>query len=146
MLRTTLAAPAVILVLIILSPLFADAKKESDALQGKWSVVSLTRDGKVEAISKDAVRVIADDAYTMKLHPLVTIKGTYKIDPTANPKAIETTASSGPYKDMTMLGIYELDGDSLKICYAIPGKDRPTEFTSKVGSCWILVVHKRLKE
>ena len=82
----------------------------------------------------------------MKLHQFLTIKGTYKIDPAANPKAMETTASTGPYKDKPLLGIYELDGDSLKICYAAPGKDRPTEFNSKAGSGWILTVHKRLKE
>ena len=121
-------------------------KKDSAALQGKWAVTSLTREGKVEAISKDAVRVITDDKYTMKLHPLLTIKGAYKIDPTTNPKAMETTPSSGPYKDKPLLGIYELDGDSLKICYALPGKDRPTEFSSKEGSGWILTVHKRLKD
>jgi uncharacterized protein (TIGR03067 family) len=122
------------------------AKKDADAIQGKWAVVSLTRNGKTEAISKDAVRVITADTYAMKLRPLLTIDGTYKIDPTTNPKAIETTPSSGPYKDKAMLGIYELNGDSLKICYALPGEDRPTEFSGKAGSGWILTVHKKLKE
>jgi uncharacterized protein (TIGR03067 family) len=121
-------------------------KKDGDALKGTWLVVSLERDGKVEPISKDAVRVITDDEYTMTLHPLLTIKGTYKIDPTASPKRIETTPSSGPYKDKPLLGIYELDGDVLKICYALPGKDRPTAFSSNAGSGWILSVHKKLKE
>lgn len=147
MVRNTLTAGAVLLALFVHAPLRADdAKKDVNALQGKWSVVSLTRDGKTEAISKDAVRVMDGDAYTMKLHQLLTIKGTFKIDPTTNPKAIETTASTGPYKDKPLLGIYELDGDSLKICYAPSGKDRPTEFSSKAGSGWILTVHKRLKE
>jgi uncharacterized protein (TIGR03067 family) len=122
------------------------AKKDLDALQGKWSVVSLTRDGTVEPISKDAVRVITGGNYTMKLHPLLTIKGKYEIDPTTSPKNMETVASTGPNKDKRLLGIYELDGDSLKICYAAPGKDRPTEFSSKAGSGWILTVHKRLKD
>ena len=40
-------------------------------------------------------------------------------------------------------GIYELDGATLKSCVAPPGKDRPTEFSSKGGNS--LRVFKRVK-
>ena len=121
-------------------------KKDMDALQGKWQLVSMQRDGEAVDVSKDACRVITGDKYELTLRPGLTIKGTYKIDPSTKPKKMETTASNGPYKDQEILGIYEIDGDTLKICYAPPGKERPTEFKSKEGAGCILTVHKKLGE
>ena len=43
-------------------------------------------------------------------------------------------------------GIYELDGDTLKVCYAIDGGKRPAEFKAKPGSKHVLIVFKRLKD
>ena len=121
-------------------------KKDMDALQGKWQLVSLTRDGKDQDVPKDAVRVIKDNTYTVTPRPGVTITGTFKIDATAKPKTIDMTATSGDNAGKTSLGIYDLDGDTLKICWAPPGKDRPTEFKSAEGSGVLLSVQKKAKE
>jgi uncharacterized protein (TIGR03067 family) len=121
-------------------------KKDMDAIQGKWSVVSMDHDGDALKISKDANRVIKGDKYALTLLTDVTIEGVFTIDPTTSPKQIQTTASSGPYKDKELLGIYELNGDTLKFCFAPPGEKRPTEFKSKEGTGWILVIHKKVKE
>lgn len=43
----------------------------------------------------------------------------------------------------TTLGIYELRGDTLVLCYSIPGEPRPTEFASKAGTRLQLVTLKR---
>ena len=120
------------------------AKKDMDALQGKWTVVSMESDGGTLTLAKDAVRVIKGDKYTVTLTPDLTIEGTFKIDPTAKPRRIDTKATSGPYKDQELQGIYEIDGDTLKICYGLPGKDRPTEFKGKDGC--MLMVHKKAKD
>jgi uncharacterized protein (TIGR03067 family) len=121
-------------------------KKDMDALQGKWQLVSLERDGKSVDVPKDAVRVIKGDTYTINPRPDVTIEGKFKIDPTAKPKQIDTTPTTGDNKGKTALGIYEIDGDALKICWAPAGKDRPTEFKSAEGSGVFLAVHKKVKE
>jgi uncharacterized protein (TIGR03067 family) len=119
-------------------------KKDMDALQGKWAVLSMDLDGQPVTLVRDAARVIKDDKYTLTLLSDLTVESKFKIDPTAKPKTIAATASSGPYKDKELLGIYELDGDTLKICFALPGKDRPTEFKSKEGC--MLFIHKKSKE
>jgi uncharacterized protein (TIGR03067 family) len=33
-----------------------------------------------------------------------------------------------------VLGVYELDGDEFRICYAPPGKERPKDFSAKAGT------------
>jgi hypothetical protein len=45
-----------------------------------------------------------------------------------------------------MLGIYELDGDTYKLCGDMQGKSRPTEFAVKPGSGFVLEVLKREKK
>ena len=49
------------------------------------------------------------------------------------PEAIDYVLLEGPNKGKTLLGIYELTGDTLKSCFAAPGKDRPTDFATKAG-------------
>jgi hypothetical protein len=53
----------------------------------------------------------------------------------------------GNGKPLSMVGIYELDGDALKICFAKPGtKDRPTSFQAKPKSGESLIVYERQKK
>ena len=42
-----------------------------------------------------------------------------------------------------MPGIYELKGDTLKVCFAKPGQNRPTEFTTKQGTGFLYCLYKR---
>ncbi len=67
----------------------------------------------------------------------------YTVDPTKKPKAIDYTMTEGTTKGKTHLGIYEVNGDMVKFCFAAPDQDRPTEFTAKEGSGWTLSVWKR---
>ena len=43
-----------------------------------------------------------------------------------------------------MLGIYEFDGKTQKVCFAPVGKERPAEFSSKAGTQHVLTVWKRV--
>ena len=44
---------------------------------------------------------------------------------------------------MTLLGIYTLEGDVLKVCFAGPGEEqRPTEFKSESGKTGILIFER----
>ena len=44
-----------------------------------------------------------------------------------------------------MLGIYEIEGDTQKVCFAPPEKERPTKFESESGSGLMLITSKRAK-
>ena len=54
---------------------------------------------------------------------------TIKIDPTKNPKTLDVTGTEGKHKGKTVLCIYELTDDTLKIGF-VPGSDRrPPDFS-----------------
>ena len=60
---------------------------------------------------------------------------------------MDITITEGDAKGQLQLAIYELDGDTMKICANTPGdKERPKEFTSKPGSGHINIVLKREKK
>jgi uncharacterized protein (TIGR03067 family) len=120
-------------------------KKEKQSLQGKWTIVSVDRDGKAVDMWKDGVRLIEGDNYTLTTKGGDSFKGTFALDPAKVPKAIDFSPAGGQYKGKTLRGIYEIDGDMLKICFAEPDKERPTEFSSKAGSGWTLATHKKQK-
>jgi uncharacterized protein (TIGR03067 family) len=67
----------------------------------------------------------------------------YRIDPSARPRTFDVVG-----KDWKTLAIYDLDGDTLKLCYNLSGseKDRPTEFKGDEKKKHLLVVLKRVKD
>ena len=56
------------------------------------------------------------------------------------------TPDDGPNKGKTLVGIYEVKGDELKVCHGDPGADRPKEIASKEGSGLSLITLKRVKK
>jgi uncharacterized protein (TIGR03067 family) len=123
-------------------------KKEMAQLEGEWSMVSAEANGL--SLPKETVesgkRVAKDGETTITIGGQVYFKARFTIDPTKKPKAIDYKMTEGPTKGKTHLGIYELDGDTVKFCFAAPDKDRPTDFTAKEGSQRTLSVWKRDKK
>ena len=120
--------------------------KDDDAIQGTWLPSTAELAGKPfpDEVRKTIKLVIKDDKYTVTVGEMVD-KGTAKLNPKAKPKELDITGTDGPNKGKTILAIYELDGDTLRICYDLTGKNRPTEFKTKEGTLLFLVTYKREK-
>jgi uncharacterized protein (TIGR03067 family) len=124
-----------------------DPKDDLKKLEGTWTLVSGEKDGEKagEAILKTAKLVIKGDHHDVKIGDDV-FKGTHKIDASKKPHTIDAIDTEGVFKGKTTLGIYALEGDTFKVCFAKPGQDRPKEFSTKSGTGHILHVWKREKK
>ena len=121
----------------------ADAPKDAEKIQGSWKVVSAEDSGRKapEETIKSLRWSVTKDAITYKVGNKAT-RWAYKLDPARKPKWMDLTEG-----DRTRLAIYELEGDTLKVCFAEgTQKERPTAFESKPNSPNdVLIVLKREK-
>ena len=127
-------------------------KKEADMLQGIWRVASAERDGM--AAPEDEMKKITITIKGDKLTARRTENAdkpeekvyemSFILDPSQKPKCIDVTYMDGERKSESSQGIYELNGDTLKICMS-RGNTRPTEFETKADSQRHLMVLKRGK-
>jgi uncharacterized protein (TIGR03067 family) len=146
--RTRTALPLAVLLLLPAAVLRADdAPKGDKDLDGDWERVSTVRDGQNRPFADRTrqVMIIQGDAVTMTTGKVVQT-GTLQIDSGKTPKVADFVPDFGPQKGMTLPGIYEVKGDELTFCRAEPGKDRPTELSSREGSGWTLITFKRVRK
>jgi uncharacterized protein (TIGR03067 family) len=117
------------------SPRDEAVKKELKRFQGSWKAVSIRNtDGKQapdDQVQKTRL-IVEGNKFTLTSKD-ATITGTFTINPSATPKRIDVTLTSKEGKETKLLGIYQIKGDTRKSCFAVPGKERPSEFTSKPG-------------
>src|SRR5262249_14211489 len=66
-----------------------------------------------------------------------------RINPAAKPPAMDVTVLEGALKGTILLGIYEIDGDTHRLCLGQDGVARPKEFISRPNSGHTLTVFKR---
>jgi uncharacterized protein (TIGR03067 family) len=126
----------------------ADVEKEVRKFTGTWTFES-SESGGQELPADELKKLIVTfegDKHTVKNGDEVIQVGTQKLDPSKSPKTIDVTMTEGPSKGTVMLGIYEIDGDTLKVCFDPQGKKRPTEFKSAPVSENFVNVHKRVKK
>jgi uncharacterized protein (TIGR03067 family) len=120
-------------------------KFDSSKLHGRYTIVKGEKDGK--PVPKDhfegAVVVFTDKkVYGHDKQKKEFFGATYTIDSSRKPWSIEMTSTS-PKEGQKASGIIEVRGDTVRICYALPGGMTPTRFsTGEKQHCFEL---KRVK-
>jgi uncharacterized protein (TIGR03067 family) len=129
----------------VLASRAADAP-DSKTVQGAWTPVKAELAGQPlpDAVLKTISLKLHDGQYDVSVAGEPD-KGTYIIDPSTKPKSMTVTGTDGPNKGRTFRAIYELEGERLRICYDLSGKQRPAEFKTIVGTRLYLVTYARKK-
>jgi uncharacterized protein (TIGR03067 family) len=110
-----------------------DAREELKKWQGSWTT---TAEYNGEKSPDKFITSIKDDKFTVKLGDKIIDSGTFKLGVDKKLKTIDATSDFGPNKGNILLGIYEMDGDTIKVCFA--EKERPKEFSAKKDSGQVL--------
>jgi uncharacterized protein (TIGR03067 family) len=92
-----------------------DPAKEKDALaafQGTWKAVDLERNGEKTPEDERPFQelVIDGKTFTYKIGD-VAHRGTFTIDPSKSPRAIDRTHEDGEFQGKTLKGVYKIEGD-----------------------------------
>jgi uncharacterized protein (TIGR03067 family) len=146
MIRSAVAVAAVV-VLCAAGSLRADTKEDMKMLDGTWVPVSgeLAGEKFPDETLKTIKLEVKDGKYTVTVGKEGTDKGIVTLDATKKPKEMDLVGTDGPNKGKKILAIYELTDDTLKVCYALDGKDRPKEFVTKQGTMGFMLTYKRQK-
>jgi uncharacterized protein (TIGR03067 family) len=128
---------------MLMSSMIQAEEKNGQQLQGSWKVV--VAEAADKGVIVGDVLTFADDNRLNfeKVRDQVVKKdsATFSVDATKKPKAIDLHPDKKP-----VLGIYELNGDRLKMCFSRPGKPRPTKFDSPgVDSIFLFLELERQK-
>ena len=128
---------------------FAAGSPDDDAkaVQGNWKPVKAELAGQpmTDAVLKSISLKLDNGKYEVFVGDKPD-RGTYTVDSASKPKGMTITGTEGPNIGKTFPAIYELNGDTLRICYDLSGAKRPTEFKSVAGTQLYLVTYDRKKE
>jgi uncharacterized protein (TIGR03067 family) len=73
------------------------------------------------------------------------LAGTFEVDQHRTPKTLDLTVIEGGSSVTYPAGIYQLSGDTFRLCFAFPSATRPTSFETSPGSGRTLFVYRRAR-
>ena len=119
---------------------------DAKSMDGTWlpSAAELGGEKFPDEIRKTMKLVLEDGKYTVTVGKNPD-RGTVKVDSSKKPKELDIVGTEGPNKGKTILAIYELTDDTLRICYDLSFKARPTEFKTSKETKLFLVTYTREK-
>jgi uncharacterized protein (TIGR03067 family) len=134
---------------LALSASAADDTAERAKLTGTWEGWVVEGDGsqtaqrrqRVNELVINAAQISAKDGRSISMG-----QGTYKLGGAGGAKTIDATGTTGPTQGKFYLGIYRLDGDTLRWCSGNErARTRPTEFKTNTGNGHFLMILTRKK-
>ncbi|MGI9404571.1 MAG: TIGR03067 domain-containing protein [Hyphomicrobium sp.] len=114
-------------------------------LEGTWFARSATLAG------KDAPKIVGQrlsfngDRFRITKEGKLLFGGNFSVDATAEPPSIQFEQSETQTLSGSWLGIYELDGNTLRICDNAPDmtKPRPKNFSECAAAGYVLIRFSR---
>ena len=130
-------------------------QKELERLQGTWEVVSAELNGRdsTHDYKQLGLKITFKNNVWITTESIGPLRDTadsclIKLSPSDSPKQFDRVVihvADGMTDRTVMRGIYELTGDSLKMCINMPGANRPTNFSSIPSNGYFSAVFTRVK-
>jgi uncharacterized protein (TIGR03067 family) len=144
--RTLALLAAVVPALLVAAPVPKEKEKakDEDAILGTWAVDKFDFGGGNPPPQVLNLQFVFGEKgkFTMVNGPKERPEGTFKLDPAAKVKTMDISLDG-----QNMQAIYELDGDTMKVC--IPDKPnaaRPEAFVANAKDRIAVVTFKRVKD
>ena len=125
----------------------ADKLESSRDLVGGYTIVSGEKYGEkepAERIKGATVRITEDRIVVTDKDKTEVYGSEYKLDAGKSPARITMTSKLAPSEDKVAKGLIEKDGDTVRLIYALPGGDMPTDFKTKDKQ--LMFVMKNMKK
>lgn len=125
---------------------FADvAPTVVQAIEGEWSMAECLRDGQPldKMMLNYGKRVAKQGETATYFGPQLFSKAKYTVDDSVTPKAIDYYHTEGQLAGQHQLGIYEVEGDRIRMSFAAPGQPRPQDFKASPGDGRTITVWKK---
>ena len=142
----TLATCLLILGMVLVPEFAQPAEEAQGKLQGTWLATKAERDGKGDDDVVGNRLTFTDNRFQIQSKAGKRLyEGTFRVEPSAKPAAIDFEHTEGALKGKAWKGIYALEGDKLTTCDNAPNldMDRPVQFKAGTGSGYILMTFKR---
>src|SRR5262249_35077309 len=112
------------------------ARRDSDRLQGAWFFVSGHREAQL---------LIAGEHFTMRFKSGDIYVGTFSVDPTHKPRAMDMVGHGGPerHRGKTFRAIYEFDGEPLIWCPGDADGQRLPAFPAEEDMAHLCIIFRR---
>jgi uncharacterized protein (TIGR03067 family) len=118
--------------------------EDAASLDGKWHATEAELGGiEFTDAGLDTVRLVVEGTTCRIIMGEAVDGGTLKLETVVEPNWLDITSTSGPSKGRTIFGIYEQRGDTLRVCYELSGRGRPTAFRTDKGTQLLLVTYER---
>jgi uncharacterized protein (TIGR03067 family) len=130
----------------------AAAKAELKNLEGDWKLVRRETRGDLEpALDRLKLGLMIEDGHItwVKDGREISLTADIEVDPTTDPGTIDVEFTEGTLVGKKRLGIYELKGKKLTICWNDTGeRKRPKKLTTRlaIGCGTVLETYQRIEE
>jgi uncharacterized protein (TIGR03067 family) len=131
----------------------AGAAPSAGSLDGGWKAIAVETEGEQlpakESADNPAVLQITGNRIALTVGTRTMSEGTVRVDDSQQPRAIDlegiTLSGAQAGRSFGTQGIYEVSGDTLRICFSSGGGARPKAFETHRGSGTTIITYRRVR-
>ena len=127
--------------------LITNTQLEKTMIEGTWQLIGGEQNGQrepAEDVESSRLEIVGDQ-HSVNVGDAV-MKGTHTLDRSQTPMTIDSMDTVGPFENLPLKGIFKVEDDVFTVCFAAPGAERPTEFTTTDGKAIMMHIWRRLPD